>query len=151
MIRIQYTASRELTGYGTAGDIVTWSFSPADLTPGRDVTRVIQKAIGGRRETLLHNAVRTWSVVTEPLSGRTVDAAIEFMASVEGGETFSFEPWRHENGPSLDLDLVTPRLRMAEAVQCVLDVESWQLQRLLGVGTGGADDYYQLSFRVIEP
>lgn len=150
MIRIQYTAARQLTGTHVSGDPVTLSFSASELTPGREVTRVVQKAIGGRRETLRQNATRTWSVATEPLDGVKVDAMLEFLASVEGGEAFSFEPWRYESGASLDLDLVSLRLRRAEAVQCVLDSESWQLSRLLGVGTGGSDDYYQVTFTVRE-
>lgn len=150
MIRIQYTVAREMTGTHVAGDPVTLTFSVADLTPGREVKRTVQRAIGGRRETLRHSSARTWSVVTEPLSAQTVDTMLEFLASAEGGEAFSFEPWRYESGASLDLDFVTPRLRMAEAVQCLLDSESWQLTRLLGVGTGGSDDYYQVSFTVSE-
>lgn len=150
MIRIQYTAAREGTGTHVAGDPVTLTFSVSDLTPGREVKRVVQTAIGGRRETLRQNATKTWAVVTEPLQGQTVDAMLEFLASVEGGETFTFEPWRYELGPSLDLDFVTPRLRVADPVTCLLDSESWQLTRLLGDGTGGSNDYYQVSFSVRE-
>lgn len=150
MIRIQYTAAREATGIHDPGDSVTLSFSATDLTPGREVKREIQKAIGGRRETLLQNIARTWSVTSQPLEGVEVDAMLEFLASVCGGESFSFEPWRYETGPALDLDFVTPRLRMAEAANCLLDTDSWQLTRLIGDGTGGANDVYQVSFTVRE-
>lgn len=150
MIRIQYTAARELTAFRSAGDIVTLTFEASELTPGREVKRSVQTAIGGRRETLRQNASRTWSVVTAPLCDAAVDAMLEFLASVEGGEQFSFEPWRWERGASLDLDFVTPRLRRAEAVACLLDTESWQLTRLLGQGTGGSEDDYQISFTVRE-
>jgi hypothetical protein len=110
----------------------------------------VQKALGGRRETLLHNAVRTWSVTTEPLAGTTLDAHEEFLASVEDGQSFDFEPWRYESGPSLDLDFVTPRLRVAEAVNCGVEAESYSLARLVGDGTGGADDWYQISYTIEE-
>ena len=148
MIRVQYTAARDLTGTNTDGGSVTLSFSASDVTPGREVSRSEQKAIGGQRETLLHNALRTWSVTTGPIEGVNIDAMQEFLASVEGGESFSFEPWRYESGPSLDLDFVTPRLRVAEAVMVTMTSEGYSLTRLIGVGTGGADDCYQVSFAV---
>lgn len=152
MIRIQFTAAREMTGGHLTGDTVTLSFSAAELTPGREVKRSAQIAIGGRRETLLMNTTRTWSVSSGPLEASTIDTMQEFLASVEGGESFTFEPWRYETGPSLDFDFLTPRLRIAEAVPCVLDTESWQLQRIADSanGTGGADDTYQVSFTVRE-
>lgn len=150
MIRVQYTAARELTGTHVEGDPVTLSFSPSELTPGREISRDVQKAIGGKTETLLHNALRTWSVTTGPLDGIEVDAMIEFVASVEGGEPFSFEPWRYETGPSLDLDFITPRLRVAEAITVKMSSEGYSLSRLIGVGTGGAEDYYTVNFTVKE-
>lgn len=150
MIRIQYTASRDLTGIHDDGDTVDLEFSAAELTPGREVSRTVQKAIGGQRETLHHYGLRKWSVVTEPLSRATLEAVLEFLASVEGGEEFTFEPWRYESGPSLDLDFTTGSLRVAEGITCTLDSEGYDLQRLIGDGTGGADDWYQVSFSVKE-
>lgn len=150
MIRVQFTAQRDLTGVHEEGDSVTLSFSAADCTPGREVTRSQQTAIGGNVETLLHRSLRTWSVSTEPLAMGTLDFMQEFLASVEGGETFTFEPWRYESGPSLDLDFITPRLRMAESVTVTMTSEGYTLTRLVGDGTGGADDWYQVSFQVRE-
>lgn len=150
MIRVQFTAARDLTGIHEEGDGVTLSFSCADCTPGRDVKRSQQTAIGGNVETLLHSSLRTWSVSTEPLAMSTLDAMQEFLASTEGGEAFSFEPWRYESGPSLDLDFITPRLRVAEAVTVTMTSEGYTLARLIGDGTGGADDWYQVNFTVKE-
>lgn len=150
MIRVQYTASRDLSGLHTPGAVVALSFSCAELTPGRRVVRDIQKALGGQRETLYHHALRTWAVTTGPLGSDALDAVLEFLASAEGGESFTFEPWRVETAPSLDVDFVTPRLRSAEAVNCILDSEGYSLTRLIGDGTGGADDWYQVNFSVEE-
>jgi len=41
------------------------------------------------------------------IEGAEVEALVEFLASVDGGESFTFEPWRYETGPSLDLDFTT--------------------------------------------
>jgi hypothetical protein len=150
MIRVSYTASRELTGLHASGEDVTISFSASELTPGRDVSRDVQKALGGHRETLHHYGLRTWQVTTGPLEAHEIDQVIEFLASVEGGEEFTFEPWRYEIGPSLDLDFTVQRFRVAEAATCVLTSEGWSLARLIGSGTGGADDVYQINFGVVE-
>ncbi len=150
MIRVTYTAARMLVADHEAGDVITLEFSASDCTPGREVSRNVQTAIGGAKETLRHYGLRTWSVTTGPLEGAALDQVQEFLASVEGGETFTFEPWRYETGPSLDLDFVTPRLRIAEAVPCHLSSEGFSLPRLIGSGTGGADDVYQVSFTVVE-
>lgn len=150
MIRVTYVAQRELTALHIAGDAVTLSFSAAELTPAWKVTRDQQAALGGRRETLRHNTKRRWSVTTGPLDGASLEAVIEFLGSVDGGESFTFEPWRYEVGPSLDLDFTTQRFRSAEAIECVLESDQWSLSRLVGDGTGGSNDVYQVSFEVAE-
>jgi hypothetical protein len=150
VIRVGFTALRELTGMHDSGDVVSLSFSTTNLTAGRVVSRTEQKAIGGARETLRHNALRTWSVTTEPLQGATLDALLEFLASVDGGEEFNFEAWRQETGPSLDLDFITPRLRVAESVTVTLETEQTSLEEIIRQGTGGADDWYAVSFSVKE-
>jgi hypothetical protein len=150
VIRVTFTAARELSGLHAAGDAVTISFSAAELTPGRVATKDQQVSLAGRRETLFHNAKRTWQVFTGPLERQTLEDVMEFLASCEGGETFSFEPWRYELGASLDLDFTTGRLRVAEVVSCVIEGDSVTYERLVGEGTGGADDVYQVGFRVVE-
>ena len=150
MIRISFTAARELTGLHTAGTTVVLSFSAAELTPSRNVSKDEQRSLSGRRETLRHVTKRAWSITTGPLDGAALDEVIEFISSCDGGEVFTFEPWRHESGPSLDLDFTTARFRVGETIPCVLDGSSFQLDRLVGDGTGGANDVYQVSFQVAE-
>ena len=151
MIRVTYTTSRSLTGTHEPGDTVVIEFSAAQpLTPGRKVSRDVQEAIGGHRETLHHYGLRTWDVTTGPLLGAALEAVMEFLDSAEDGQTFDFEPWRYEIGPSLDLDFTTARFRVAEEITCYLSSEGYSLSLLTAEGTGGADDCYQLSFTVIE-
>ena len=151
MIRVTFTASRSLTGIHEAGDTVVLEFSAAEpLILGREVSRDVQKSMSGARETLHHYGLRTWSVTTGPLSGASLEAVMEFVDSVEDGSTFDFEPWRYETGPSLDLDFTTGRFRVAEEIPCYLSSEGYSLNMLVSEGTGGADDWYQLSFTVIE-
>lgn len=151
MIRVTFTAARSMTGDHESGDTVVVEFSAAQpLTPGREVKRDQQVALGGARETLHHYGLRTWSVTTGPLYGASLDAVREFLDSCEGGEEFALEPWRYDAGPSLELDFLTPRLRIAESVDCYLSSEGYTLSLLAPEATGGADDVYQLSFTCIE-
>jgi hypothetical protein len=149
MIRIRYTATRALAGHAI-GDLVTLIFSPADLMPGRRLTRDVQKSLSGRRETLLHTATRNWTITTEPLALDSLDAVEEFLQAVEDGSQFDFEPWWQYGADPANTDATETRLRTAPTVRCVLASESYEPARLVGNGNGGADDWYQVSFQVEE-
>lgn len=148
MIRISYIAKRALVGHAI-GDAVTLTFSPAEMTPGRKVTRDVQRSLSGKRETLYHNALRNWSITTEPLSLGQLDALEEFLTAVEDGSEFDFEPW-WVYGAAPSPTSTENRLRIAPTVRCVLDSEGYNPARLIGNGNGGADDWYQVSFVVEE-
>lgn len=150
MIRVNFTAARGLTGFHAVGDVVALSFSAQELNEGARVSRDVQEAIGGAREVLLHNSRRTWRCTTGPLRGATLDAVEEFLRSCEGGEQFEAQWWRFESGPALDADFANGRLVVAESVTCSLESEGFDRQRIIGEGTGGANDWYSLSFTAIE-
>jgi hypothetical protein len=147
MIRIQYTATRALSGHAI-GDTVTLTFSAAEMTPTRKVTRDVQKTLSGRRETLHHNGLRSWIITTEPLGTTTLDAFEEFMTAVETGATFEFEPFYSTEPASPNT--AENRLRATPTINCVMDSESYSLARLIGDGTGGQSDWYQVTFTVEE-
>jgi hypothetical protein len=149
MIRISYVAKRALNGHAI-GDPVTLTFSVSDMTPGRKVTRDVQKSLSGRRETLYHNGLRTWSLTTEPVALSTLDALEEFLTAVEDGSEFDFEPWWVYGAAAAAADAAENRLRPASTVRAVLDSEGYSVARLIGHGNGGQDDWYQVSFVVEE-
>jgi hypothetical protein len=149
MIRIQFTAKRALAGHA-AGATVTLTFSAAELTPGRKLVRDVQKSLSGKRETLLHNALRTWNITTEPLEGSKLDALEEFLTAVEDGSAFDFEPWWMYGADPSDIDQDENRLRASPTVRAVLGSEQYDISRLVGYGNGGQDDPYQVTFTVEE-
>ena len=149
MIRISYVATRALDGHAV-GENVTLSFSAAEMSPGRKLTRDTQKTLSGKRETLLHNALRTWSITTEPFAEYRLDAFEEFIQAVEDGTVFDFEPWWTPGAYPASTSATETRLRTAQTVRCVLDSESYDLMRLIGHGEGGANDWYQVSFQLEE-
>lgn len=149
MIRISFVAKRAINGHA-ADDSVTLTFSVAEMTPGRKVVRDVQKSLSGKRETLHHHGIRTWSITTEPLSESRLDAFEEFLTAVEDGSEFDFEPWWTPGAYAALTSATENRLRIAPTVRCVLDSEGYSLARLIGHGNGGADDWYQVTFQIEE-
>ena len=110
----------------------------------------MQTSLSGRRETLLHHALRTWSITTEPVAETRLDALEEFFTAVEDGSVFDFEPWWMPGAEAAATSTSETRQRVAPTVRCVMVSESYDLVRLIGNGNGGADDWYQVSFQIEE-
>ena len=150
MIRITYTATRAINGH-QIGDPITVKFSAAEMTPSRKVTREVQKTLSGYRETILHNALRSWTITAQPMETTTLDALEEFLQAAESGVAFEFEPYYVEPGsPVATPNSAETRLRLAPVVNCTLASEGYDLARLIGNGNGGRDDWYQVTFTVEE-
>jgi hypothetical protein len=101
MIRISYTAKRALSGHAV-GDLVTLTFSAAEINHSRRLVRDVQKTLSGRRETLLHNGTRAWDITTGPLETTTLDSVEEFLTAVEDGSAFEFEVFYTVGSPASD-------------------------------------------------
>lgn len=149
MIRIEFTAKRALNGHAI-GEPVTLTFSVAEMTPGRRVTRDTQKTLSGKRETLLHNGLRAWAILTEPFATTKLDAFEEFLTAVEDGSEFEFEPWWMYGAAPADESASENRTRTTPTIRCVMASEGYDLMRIAGNGNGGADDWYQVSFQIEE-
>jgi hypothetical protein len=150
VIRIAYTATRALAGHAV-GDTVTLYFSAQEpLTASRKMTRDTQKSLSGRRETLLHNALRSWNITTEPLQGPKLDALEEFLQAVDDGSTFEFEPYWIYGADSASQDAAETRLRQTGSIDAVLGSEQYDLQLVASNGNGGQDDWYAVTFTVEE-
>lgn len=148
MIRIAFTAKRAIHSHAV-GDTVTIAVSAAEMTQSRRTVRDTQKSLSGKRETLYHNGTRAWTVTTEPMQTTTLDKFEEFLTACEDGSSFDFEPYWAGGSPGAT-NSAEIRLRLAPTVRCVLGNEGYDLQRLIGDGTGGASDWYQLTFTAEE-
>jgi hypothetical protein len=147
MIRVDFTAKRNLTGTHAVGDSVTLTFSAQEpLTPSRKVSRTVQTALSGARETIYNTAVWSFAVISEPVSGDTLEALLEFLMSVEDGEPFSFYPWEMATGNPSPL----PDRWVGQPLTCQLDSDSFSLDLLASQGTGGSEDWYTVQFTAIE-
>lgn len=150
MIRISFTATRALAGHAI-GDPVTLTFSAVEpMAPRYTITRDVQKSLSGKRETLLHNGLREWDILTEPLQGAKLDLVEEFLQAVADGSTFEFEPYWIYGADAGDQNTAETRLRTAPAVSAVLVSESYDLVQFASNSNGGADDWMQVRFTVGE-
>ncbi len=147
MITVEFTAKRNLTGTHAVGDSVTLSFSAQEpLTPTRKVSRTVQTSLSGARETIYNHGLWSFDVITAPVSGATLETLLEFLMSVEDGETFDFSPWEMPSGNPSPL----PSRWVGQPITCQLDSETVSLQLLASHGTGGSEDWYTASFTVVE-
>ena len=147
MIKVEFTAARNLTGTHAVGDSVTLTFSAQEpLTPTRKVSRTVQASLSGARETIYNTGVWSFDITTEPVSGATLETLLEFLMSVEDGSPFSFYPWEMPSGNPSPL---TGRW-VGRPLTCQLDTESYSLTLLASEGTGGSADWYVVQFTVIE-
>lgn len=147
MIKVEFTAKRNLTGTHAVGDSVELTFSAQEgLTPTRTTSRSVQTALSGARETIYNSAVWKFDVQTEPVSGATLETLLEFLMSVESGEEFLFYPWEVPGGNPSPL----PSRWVDDPLTCQIDSESISIQPIANQGTGGHEDWYTAQFTVIE-
>ena len=147
MIKVEFTAKRNLTGTHAVGDSVELTFSAQEpLTPSRKASRTVQTSLSGARETVYNHGLWSFDITTEPVRGATLETLIEFLMSVESGESFTFYPWEVPGGNPSPL----PARWVDAPLNCQLDSETFSLELLASQGTGGYDDWYVAQFTVIE-
>lgn len=94
-----YTATDELTAGHDVGDIVVLDIGVQDARRSRAIEKSVQRSMGGAMEVLKHRTDVTWSVTLEPVSGSQLDLVREFMASTEGGESFTMDLYGDSSAP----------------------------------------------------
>ena len=138
MTAVTYTAKRSLISGHSAGSTYSLNLSVLVSSPGfsRDVNNVTNESINGSQETLRFFATKTYQVNLAPLKGGSpLNAVLEFLDSVEGLETFTWDFYGTVAVPNA-------------AVTAQLEKGGYQLARYNPLGAGGATDDFTLSFRV---
>lgn len=104
-MRISYTAKRGIASGHSVGVSYNIDLYTAVPTQTVEPTARVAVAIDGTRETLLLRVGRTWQFTSDHFtrtgSPSTFDVVAEFLASVAGGEEFTFDPWRVPGGSSV--------------------------------------------------
>lgn len=135
----EYVARRSLApGHivDTPYTLILPSLSRCQL--GRDRRTSRKVSMSGAAETLFYFAKRTWQVQTEPVLLDEAQTLIEFLDSIDDGQSFTFDPYG------------SPDSRSSSCAVVVSDDQGYTLERVRTRGRSGADDYFEFSFGVRE-
>lgn len=139
MTAVTYTASRSLIGGHSVGVDYSLNLSVLEdgLTERVEVQRRVVEPISKRNaEIIRFGNCRVFDVSLAPLEGSALAAVREFLDSCEDAE-FDFDAYGSVASP------VAPFVaRMGN--------DGYTLSRSLARGTGGAADYFKISFQVVE-
>lgn len=110
-MRITYLAKRKLATGHTAAVSYDLDMYTTEATRTLTARRKTNEALDGSEENVLLNVKSTWSVTTDQYtragSAPTPrDLIEEFFASVMGGESFTFDPYRLPGGGTDILPMV---------------------------------------------
>lgn len=135
----EYVARRSLApGHvaGTPYTLILPSLSRCQLGRERKTSRAV--SLSGASETLYYYSKRTWQVQTEPVPLDEAQVLIEFLESIDDGQSFTFDPYG------------MPDQRSTSCTVVVSDDQGYTLDRMMPLGSGGARDYFEFSFGVRE-
>lgn len=139
MAFVEYVSRRNLAPFHVAETpyvLVLPGLTRCDL--GRERKSFRKVSLSGAVETGFYYSKRTWSVQTEPVPMDEARLILEFLGSVDDGQSFTFDPYG------------LPDRRSADAAVVVTDDQGFTQDRFIKRGAGGADDYFQFSFGVRE-
>ena len=107
-----------------------------DIRRDRKTSRKV--SLSGAAETLYYYSKRIYSVQTEPVPLDQSALIIEFLESVDDGQSFTFDPYG------------TSAFRSPASGVFISDDQGYTLDRFVMRGQGGANDLFQFSFGVRE-
>lgn len=93
MTAITYTALRDLAPGHTAGTEYTIDVPMSAADRERKPNRTRHRSLSGVSEHYVHHRDVLWHFTTEPLPAAEYAQVREFLASVDGGEAFTIDPY----------------------------------------------------------
>jgi hypothetical protein len=94
--------------------------------------------MSGATETLFYYAKRTFTIQTEPVPLNEAQLLVEFLESIDDGQSFTFDPYG------------TPDNRSSSCLVVISDDQGYTQERGLPRGDGGGADCFRFSFGVRE-
>lgn len=107
-----------------------------DIRRDRKTSRKL--SMSGVAETLFYYSKRVYSVQTEPVPLDQTALIIEFLESIDDGQSFTFDPYG------------TSSFRSPASAVVISDDQGYTQDRFMMRGQGGANDWFQFSFGVRE-
>jgi hypothetical protein len=134
---VSYIAKRSLVPGHTVGFAYDLDLRAVGCERAPEGDRIVKWPISGRNPELIrHGGWDTWEVTLVPLRSAPLDAAIEFLESVDD-QSFTFDPYG---------TIAAPGTKPMPFVAVL--VERYRIQRAARVKQGGGLDWFQLAFRV---
>lgn len=93
MPSVTYTAKRRLMAGHVAATQYSIDFEAEVLSPDYPQSIEHVEALDGSRDTLLWSVAEVWSVVADEVHNDSMPIWLEFLHSVVGGESFTFDPY----------------------------------------------------------
>ena len=139
---VRYTAARSLIQASPTrlGQEFDFQLRLRTMTQGRDVVRKESIALSGDQETVRFRGAKRWQATTAHVARGTTEFSQmrEFLDSVEGGETFEFDPYGIVGDSPADLRNVK------------ITSKGYNETRSVQRGAGGGVDLFSWSFSLRE-
>jgi hypothetical protein len=136
---VTYTAKRSLIAGHTGGSEYSLDLRLVEggLGVGRKVGSETQRSLSDKTETLYYFGKTTWAAIALVLNSTEQAALIEFLHSVEAGESFIFSPY----GSAAAMGTTFTARRVTA---------TYNFERLDGTGATPVDDAMRVSFDIEE-
>lgn len=124
MANVKYNALRSLKGGVTANDPIDFDFDATAIDRSARSIKSSSRSLSGKTETLRDRTEVFWNITMKPLPEANIEDYRQFLDSVDGGETFTLDPYGTSAAP------ISP-------VACILESRSYtekrQSHRYIGV------------------
>lgn len=131
MGNVTYVAQRNVSNGHVKGVQYSLDFTASRLQRSSIVNNRTLTSLDNSTETLRYYTKVTWNITVNELEETDMPVWREFLDSVDGGESFDFDPYGTDASPD-------------DVRACELESRNYSEIRI------GTTDYYNLSFRVRE-
>jgi hypothetical protein len=99
MGNVTYVATDSLFPPHFAGQTISFDIDFQEARQSRAIEKSVQRSQGGSVEVLKNRTDVTWEITFEPVNGSKLRHLREFIASTEGGEQFTIDPYGTASAP----------------------------------------------------
>jgi len=130
MASVTYTAKRNIASGHVLNTEYDLDFTASQLNRMNDTKRIQRMSLNGTTETLRYTGLEYYQVTANEIHIDNIPYFREFLESVDGGETFVFDPYGTAASPDNPIS------------QCILESNSYTEARI------NTSSYFNISFRI---
>lgn len=137
MTAVTYIAKRRIISTHAIGETYGLDLNAQEVMPSIKKNESSQESLSGATETFLYYLKEAFDVTLEPLREWQLDLVLEFLHSVAGKETFTFDAYGSQVAANHSLSVI-------------LTSDPYSMSPFMRLGRGGANDWFVVSFSVRE-